>query len=105
MSKRFIPDEVRENYEYKETYVAGATNEIPLSYEINIFKHKTIPHSYCATEIRTKLVQYSYGIHDGQSFRNWANKFHDLFSVCHWEVKKLMKTQGLDMRGNKLEEE
>jgi len=102
MSKKFIPDEVKENYEYKETYVAGATKEIPLSYEINIFKHKTISGSYCATEIKTQLVEYAKGLCDEQSFRTWANQFHVLFSKCDWKVKTRMQQQGLDMWGNKL---
>jgi hypothetical protein len=99
---KFIPNEVAQNYVYQETYIAGATKDIPLTYEIDIFKHKTLHGSYCATEARTKLVKYSPHLFDEYSFRNWAKIFHQIFSEQPSEVEYLMRQQGLDMWGNKI---
>ncbi|WCK57018.1 hypothetical protein PP175_27910 (plasmid) [Aneurinibacillus sp. Ricciae_BoGa-3] len=89
MSKKLIPPYVAENYIYQETYITGATKEIPLTYEINIFKHKTEEGSYCATEIKTHLVEY-------------AGQFHIIFTHSPLEVERRMNKQGLSLTGVRL---
>ncbi|MMZ64156.1 hypothetical protein D1872_264580 [compost metagenome] len=102
MTDKLIPELVRKNYTYKETYIAGATNDIPLTYEINIFKHKTENGKYCATEIKTQTIEYGSGLTSEYLFRSWAKNFHFVFSDYPREVERRMKRQGLDMYGCRL---
>lgn len=102
MVEMLMPQRVEEDFEYKETYMAGATKDIPLSYQIDIFKHKTDVGVYCATEIKTHMVEHEKGLDTEDKFRNWARWYHLIFSEMPSEVERRMKRNGLDMCGNSI---
>lgn len=99
MSEKLISPNVQNFYDYKETYIAGATKYIPLTFEIDIFKHKTIPGAYCATEIKTHMVEYEENLSTEEEFRDWAKRFHFIFTHSPSEVERRLQRQGFDMWG------
>lgn len=102
VAEKYIPKNIEENYTYMETYIAGATQEIPCGFEISFFKHNTEEGFYVATEPKTAMVEYKERLHDDYYLRQWMASYHDIFTHSPYEVERRLKRNGLNMNGEKI---